>query len=315
MAKIIIQLEEWQGFSDEVATRLGHDLIFQKDFKSAGADILIADYMPLDPDDLGYGTHTHAVPSVRGIVRPGAGWDGLPMLKCKAMGIVCAYTPNAPSRAVAELTIGLMIDAVRGITRNQKQGKWNRYMGRELRSLTLGVIGLGRIGKRVVNLARPLMGTILGCDPVSDTTFDETHDVLRVNMKNLLLQSDVITLHVPKTGNEMLIDWDELGAMDPRAVLINTSRGGIVNEPALWQRLRDKPEMTACMDVFGVEPYGGTLGALPNFVRTCHMASMTLEARDRMEREALEAAVAIIDGKKPRWVLPPEKAIEVIQQK
>lgn len=309
MAKITIQLSKWLGKSDKLLD--GHEVEFSREFM--GSDILIADTKPIDRRRLGEARKQ----GLKGIVRPGVGFDNVPVDVCALRGIVCAYTPNAPSQAVAELTLGLMLNALRRIhvadailhhrVINPVGPPWPREMGRSLSGLTVGIVGLGRIGKRLGAILRPLVGKLLACDPYEDATYDEIHGIERVDLDTLCAASDVVSLHVPREPATIdLIARTELTLMPENGIIINTSRGGIVSEQDLCAHLRTHPEFTACLDVFDQEPYRGELRGLGNAILTAHMAAMTLQARERMEREALEAALAILQGEKPRWVIPDE---------
>jgi D-3-phosphoglycerate dehydrogenase len=290
MANITIQIEEdWVGNYDGLLE--GHDVTFGQDFSEA--DVVIAGTDPVTFDQL------EQAGNLIGIVRLGAGCDNVPQDICKDLGITCAYTPNGPSRSVAEIALGMILCAERGIG----QQKWGRYLGREMQSLTLGVVGVGRIGKRFISLAKPMFGQILACDPVSDTTFDEIHHVARMPINDLLRLCDVVTLHIPLTGNQDAISTAELAGMRPDSTLVNTSRGGIVDEVAMIAHLLTQPEFKFCCDTFVKEPYDGEMRGKPGFVMTSHMGSMTHSSRDRMEKQAIEAVLAILNKKKPQWLM------------
>lgn len=306
MGKIVIRLKDrsnWLAWNHDV-TVPGHTVSFSDEFSDA--DVLINDTQPISMRQMNAATH------LKGIVRPGVGFDNVPQDECRLRGIVMAYTPNAPSRSVAEFTVGLMIVAGRGIlgmSGELRNGRWERYLGHMLAEQTLGVIGLGRIGKRVVGLARPLFRHILGNDPVADTTFDEIHGVVRMDLPDLLQKANIVTMHIPKDGNEHFFQSATLKLMKDDVIFLNTSRGGIVDEDDLFRLLQQRPRMVAVLDVFAEEPYGGKLAALDNVILTPHAAAMTRESRHRMETQAMEAALAILAGVKPRWVVPTGDAV------
>jgi len=301
MKKIVIQLKTWLGKSDSI---IGSSAKIVRRREIGDANILIADTKPIDSRQI---RAAASKGNLKGIVRPGVGYDNIPLKLCESLGITCAFTPNAPSHSVAEFTLGLMISTARGIDRVIKDPGWNRIIGRELRSMKLGIVGLGRIGKRVAALASPLFSEILAYDPIADTTFDEIYHIKRKSFKYLLEHADILTIHIPKEGNIGLLDKKKLQYLKQNAIVINTSRGGIIHEGDLTEFLHSRPRTTAALDVFETEPYKGPLSKLPNALLTCHMASMTIEARDRMEREGLEAALNIITGKVPRWILPEKR--------
>ena len=290
MARITIQItDDWVGNYDNLLA--GHDVTFGQDFSEA--DVVIAGTDPITFEQI------ERAGNLMGIVRLGAGCDNVPTGICRDLDIVCAYTPNGPSRAVAELTIGMILAAERGI----KQDKWGRYLGRELSGMTLGVIGCGRIGKRLIALARPFFDEILVCDHVHDTTFDEIHGVVRTDIATVLQRSDVVTMHIPLTGNRHIIGVAELAGMRPDATLVNTSRGGIVDEKAMLSHMIVCPEFKYACDTFEKEPYTGKLIGQRGFLMTSHMGSMTRDSRDRMESQAIEATLALLCRNKPQWLM------------
>jgi D-3-phosphoglycerate dehydrogenase len=251
-----------------------------------------------------------ACPELKAICRVGIGLDSVDLMAARRLGISVSYTPDGPSPAVAELTIGLIIDLLRGIgiaDRGLRQGLWNRFTGSRIANSTVGVVGVGRIGKRVI---RHLQGgfpgiRILAHDHRRDPTLD---GITWVDKETLLRESDVVTLHIP-LGVETL-NWcgaGELAQMKPTAVLVNTARGGIVNEAALAAALRGGVIRAAAMDVFCEEPYKGELAELENILLTCHMGSMTADCRARMEIEATEEAIRFLTGQPLRSPVPEEE--------
>jgi len=313
MAKIVIQLKTWMGASDYMFILGGHEVDYQRDFKDA--DILLADTTPISFDEL------KAATKLKGIVRPGVGHDNVPLGDCGALGIVAAYTPNAMSQSVAELAFGMILSALRHTHMANKLvhlGFWDRLMGRELADISVGVIGLGRIGKRLVAMLAPHVERIYGFDPIQDTTFDEIHGVDRVqDMDELLSMSDVVSLHIPRTPANMgLIGSRELTLMPDCGIIVNTSRGGLICERDLLHHLGDNPGFLACLDVLEYEGDrqaesdelidGGcpALRDCTNAIITAHMGSMTHRARATMEKQGIEAALAILGGKPPAWVIP-----------
>jgi D-3-phosphoglycerate dehydrogenase len=239
------------------------------------------------------------------ISRVGIGLDNVDLIEARARGIAVTYTPDAPSPAVAELTIGLMLSLLRGIhTANPgaHAGKWQRIMGRRLAQVTVGIIGAGRIGGRVVNLLRSFGARILAHDIAPDRSME---GVEWVGLPELLAQADVISIHVPLTARTLgLIGETELAAMKSDAVLINTARGGIVDEAALAGALRARRLGGAAIDVFRVEPYAGELCGLDNCLLTSHMGSMSEDCRYQMEREAVTNAIRFLKGEPLEQLVP-----------
>ena len=241
-----------------------------------------------------------ACPNLRAICRVGIGLDSVDLTEARNRGIEVSYTPDAPSGAVAELTIGLMIDVVRGASeadRAIRGGTWQRTLGRRLGASIIGVVGVGRIGSRVI---RHLLGgfpgvMILAHDLVRTEEFGDR--VRWTDLTTILQECDIVSLHLPLTPLTIdLIGARELATMKPDSALINTARGGIVNEAALADALTRKTPARAAIDVFDVEPYSGPLTALPNIVLTCHMGSMTRDCRAQMEIEATKEAIRFLNG-------------------
>jgi D-3-phosphoglycerate dehydrogenase len=243
-----------------------------------------------------------AAPNLRLIARVGIGLDGVDLVAARDRGIAVSFTPDAPSPAVAELTVGLMLNLARHTIfadRSLRAGSWKRFMGRRLADATVGVIGVGRIGTRVIRILRNAFPSIriLAHDIAPDEGFGREHDVEWVDKEELLAASDFVTVHVPLTPlTRQLIGARELTLMKPTSVLVNTARGGVVAERALVDALRGGTLAAAAVDVFEQEPYAGELTAIPNCILTCHMGSMTEDCRTRMETEAVEEAVRFIQG-------------------
>ncbi|EEU8400258.1 phosphoglycerate dehydrogenase [Campylobacter lari] len=234
-------------------------------------------------------------PNLKLISRVGIGLDGIDFELCCKYNIKVAYTPDAPTMAVAELCVGLILDLSRKISFtdvNLKQGIWNRHMGMLLYGKTIGIIGMGRIGKSLIKLLSSFNVSFKVCEPDPDFAFLKMYNIKLVDKEKLLRESDVISLNLPlkKDTIDYLI-LDDLKKMKKSAILINTARGGIVNERDLFIALRDKIIAGAAVDVFEEEPYRGKLRELDNVVLTCHMGASTIESRTDMETQAVEEAI------------------------
>lgn len=249
---------------------------------------------------------------LRHISRVGVGLDNVDLGEAEKRGIQVSYTPDAPAPAVAELTIGLMLNLLRHIhvaDAEMHEGKWKRYFGRRVAEATLGIIGVGRIGTRVLRRAAAF-GTprILVNDVLPNLELNREFKLEWVSKTIIFQQADVISLHVPLTaGTRNLVAEKELGLMKPDAFLINTSRGGVVNESALYQALQKRSIAGAAIDVFEKEPYDGPLKELSNCLLTAHMGSMSLDCRTRMEIEATEEAIRFVQGKGCLSPVPKEE--------
>jgi D-3-phosphoglycerate dehydrogenase len=241
-------------------------------------------------------------PQLRLIVRVGIGLDSVDLAAARRRGIEVAYTPDAPGLAVAELTVGLMLDLLRGISgadRALRAGKWKRHTGSRIATSCVGVVGVGRIGTKVIrHLTSAFPGVqILANDIQPVTGFEDMPEVRWVEKDELLRESDIVTLHLPFTpATRNLLSQDTLALMRKGSFLINTSRGGIVNENDLAAALRAGTIAGAALDVFEHEPYSGPLLDAERCVLTCHMGSMTHDCRARMEIEATEDACRFLRG-------------------
>lgn len=251
-----------------------------------------------------------AAPHLRLISRVGIGLDSVDLAAARSRGIAVSYTPEAPSPAVAELAVGLMLSLLRGIPatdRVMRNGVWRRTMGRRLSTMTVGVIGVGRIGKRVIkHLAGGFPGVrILANDLERDEGFGARYGVEWAEKDDIYQLADVVTLHLPLSAHtQRLIGARELALMKPTAIVVNTSRGNMVDEAALAAALREGKIAGAAIDVFNHEPYSGELSTLERCVLTCHMGSMSEDCRAKMELEATAEALRFLRGEPLKSAVP-----------
>jgi D-3-phosphoglycerate dehydrogenase len=236
------------------------------------------------------------------ISRVGVGLDGVDLMAAKRRGIRVSYTPEAPGPAVAELTLGLMLTLLRSVhvsNAQMHQGKWQRIFGRRLAEITIGVIGVGRIGTRVLRRTRSF-GTprILVNDLVPNYELSREFKLDWVTKERIYSEADIITLHLPLTRlTKNMIRRDQLMAMKGDAMIINTARGGIINEQDLYEVMKSGHLSGAAIDVFEHEPYKGPLAQIDRCLLTAHMGSMSVDCRTRMEIEATDEAVRFLTGK------------------
>jgi D-3-phosphoglycerate dehydrogenase / 2-oxoglutarate reductase len=236
------------------------------------------------------------------ISRVGIGLDGVDLGAAKIRGIKVSYTPDAPAPAVAELTLGLMLSLLRSVhvsNSEMHRGKWQRKFGRRLAETTVGILGVGRIGTRVL---RRMVGfgtpRILVNDTLPNTQLNREFKLEWVTKEQIYEQADVISLHLPLTRlTKNMIRREQLMMMKPDALLINTSRGGIINEADLHDVMSEGHLGGAAIDVFEHEPYSGDLAKIERCLLTAHMGSMSVDCRTRMEIEATEEAVRFLSGK------------------
>jgi len=235
-------------------------------------------------------------PHLKMISRCGAGMDNVDLAYAKERGIAVKNTPMGPTHAVAELTLGLILDLLRNISLSNnelKAGNWKKRMGNLLHKKVIGIIGLGNIGKRLVELLAPFECRIIAADPYPDNKFASDRDIKYVSLEELLKTSDVITIHAPICNEtHCLVNINTLSEINHNAILINTSRGKIIDEKALFECLKAGNLKGAALDVFEKEPYSGELCSLHNIILTPHIGSYAKEARVSME---IDSVMNILD--------------------
>ncbi len=246
------------------------------------------------------------------ISRVGIGLDSVDLLAAERRGIQVSYTPDAPAPAVAELTIGLMLTLLRHVqiaNSQMHQGKWERHFGRRISEVTIGIVGVGRIGGRVLRRLSAF-GTprVLVNDLNPDLHVANKLKLEWVDKETIYREADLISLHVPLTGQtKNMISYEQLKTMKHDAIVINTSRGGIVNEQDLARILTEGRLSGAALDVFEQEPYVGELANIERCLLTSHMGSMSVDCRTKMEIEATEEAVRFLAGRALTSLVPPEE--------
>ena len=246
------------------------------------------------------------------ISRVGIGLDNVDLTFAQKKAIRVSYTPDAPTEAVSDLTIGLMLDLLRHIhisNSQMHQKKWYRFFGRRVSEVTIGLIGIGRIGSSVL---RKLQGfginEILVNDINPDLDLAKKINIRWVEKEEIYRNADVISLHLPLNHNTRnLITENELSMFKSDAILINTSRGGIVNEGDLYKVLKDGKLGGAAVDVFELEPYVGPLQGLERCILTAHLGSMSIDCRTRMEIESTEEAIRFIKGEPLQNEVPKQE--------
>lgn len=246
------------------------------------------------------------------ISRVGIGLDNVDLLAARRRGIQVSYTPDAPAPAVAELTLGLILSLLRSVhvvNAQMHRGEWQRHFGRRIPEVTIGIIGTGRIGGRVLHHLTAF-GTprILVNDIYPYAQVDSALKLEWVDKETIYRQADVISLHVPLTREtKNMIRREHLLLMKKDAIVINTSRGGIINEQDLAEVLQSGHLSGAAVDVFNQEPYNGELSQIERCLLTSHMGSMSIDCRTRMEIEATEEAIRFLTGQPLQGLVPPEE--------
>ncbi|MBX3639572.1 MAG: phosphoglycerate dehydrogenase [Nitrosomonas sp.] len=223
------------------------------------------------------------------ISRCGTGMDNVDRVTARKHGITVYNTPEAPAQAVAELTLGLILASLRRICETDQQirkGEWPRTQGGLLAAQTIGLIGLGHIGKRVAKLCQAFEADVIAHDPYIDQA---PAGVTFMPLAQVLETADIISLHIPYNPDlHHLIDAQAIARMKPGALLINAARGGLVDEQALKAALDSGQLSAAALDAFEQEPYQGPLRQCNNLILSSHVGSLARESRQRMELEAAE---------------------------
>lgn len=244
-----------------------------------------------------------AAGNLRVIARVGVGFDNVDFEACAERGVVVTFTPEAPADAVAELTLCQIINLLRRVHDSDKsvrEGAWNRYLGWLVREVKIGVLGVGRIGKRVIRLLQPFQPEILGCDLKPDTEFGRQFSVVWVGRDELFRTCDLVTIHVPyNEANHHLVAREQLQSMKRGSCIVNAARGRILDEDALIEGLSWHHIGGAAVDVFEKEPYEGPLTRFDNVVLTAHMGASAHRSRYLMELGAAEDCVRVLSGHEP----------------
>jgi len=238
----------------------------------------------------------------------GSGVDNIDLNAARGKGIAVTNVPHANENAVADMAFGLMLSIARNIPlayKRVKEGKWPHMVGAEVYNKTIGIIGLGHIGQKIVRRAIGFNMNVLAFEKYPDYNFVKDKPVEFVELDRLLKESDFISIHCPLTEETRnLINKRELKLMKSSAFLINTARGGIVNEVALYVALLNKEIAGAAMDVFTEEPANDDrLINLQNFIATPHIAFCTKEAIENMESTSAQNIVDVLEGREPQYTV------------
>ena len=240
--------------------------------------------------------------------RAGVGVDNIDLVSAKQQGIIVVNTPTATSRAVAEHTLALLFALVRSIPRANaftKAGKWqkNDLVGVELNGKVLGIIGVGNIGSFVAQAAAGLGMRVIGHDPFLSDELISQRGAKPVPLYELYRSADFISLHTPLVESaQALIDQRRLEEMKPGIYIVNTARGGLINETALLEALESGKVSGAALDVYSDEPPGNSaLFAHHRVIATPHIAAQTQEAQERTAVDIAQEVLAALHGDKLRW--------------
>lgn len=238
-----------------------------------GVDGIIAGLEPLTRDVLQRS-------DLKVISRCGAGLSNVDVDAAREFGMKVFSTPDAPTNAVAEVTVGAMLSVLRGLPRMDADlhaGRWSKRIGVQIEGKTVVIVGYGRIGRRVAELLRPFGARILAVDPLFDGA---------VSLDEALPQADLITFHA--SGENEILGEREMAMLKRGAFVFNAARGGLINEKMLAQAMESGAVAGGWIDTFTAEPYDGPLTKYPQLMLTPHIGSASAECRLRMESEAVE---------------------------
>jgi phosphoglycerate dehydrogenase-like enzyme len=273
------------------------DVIFNDAGKSLAGEALIEFLKDADMAILGLeridSTILKHTPRLKVISRFGVGLDSLDLEAISKLGIKVAYTAGANKRSVAELVIAfalMMLRSLPMVNQELRGGIWKQHKGRELSHSRVGIIGLGAVGKDLAALLKAFHCDIYCYDPIENKDYCYTHHIRPFALNDLLQKVDIVSLHVPlNASTRHLLNAERLSLMKPSALLINTARGGLVDETALKSRLKNNLLAAAAFDVFESEPpEDKELISLPNFFATPHIGGSTEEAIIAMGNAAIE---------------------------
>jgi D-3-phosphoglycerate dehydrogenase len=250
---------------------------------------LIAGVEPLNADTLDQASKLQV------ISRCGIGLDNVDLEFAHKNSIEVANTPDGPTIAVAELTLGMILSLLRQIHRSDaaiRNGQWERPMGNLLSGKSIAVVGCGRIGIHLIELIQPFGCEVLGVDPIKNSD----RRWRAVDLNEAISKADIVTLHLPYSkDNHHIIDESKLRLMKTSALLINASRGGLVDENALCNALSKGWLKGAALDCFESEPYQGPLADFSNVLLTGHIGSYAIESRINMEMNAVKNLLTRMD--------------------
>lgn len=298
MPKILVALSTFAEFGNEPlrlldqsgldysSNHLGRRLVREEIIKMGkDCDGIIAGVEPYDDYVL------DSLPKLRCISRCGVGIDNISLEKAKEKGVVIRNTPDVVILPVVELTVAMIFDLLRRLSYHTtllKSRVWKKQAGNLLAGKKAGIIGLGRIGKKVAETLTSLGAEVYGSDLAPDRDWAKSTGVQVISTNQLLKECNIVSIHVSiLDDSKFILGEKEIGMMRQDSFLVNVSRGELVDERALYEALKSNHLAGAALDVFPKEPYDGPLCELENVVLTPHVATLTRESRVQMETEAV----------------------------
>lgn len=289
-----LELLEKSGFDFELNTsgqRIHKEELITRCLEYHG---IVAGVEPYDEEVL------NALSNLECISRCGVGTDSIDHGIAKKKGVAIKNTPDVVIQPVAELTVAMIFDLLRKLswhTSRLKSKVWEKASGVLLQGKMVGVIGVGRIGKRVINFLQSLGAHVIATDVYPDIEWAKQNNVDFVSLEDVLIRSDIVTLHLScLKGNSFCLREKELALMKKGSFLINVSRGDMIDEDALYNALINNHLGGAALDVFLQEPYSGKLCTLDNIVMTPHVATLTKESRLQMEIDSVNNLLGYFNG-------------------
>jgi phosphoglycerate dehydrogenase-like enzyme len=303
-------LKDQGGPYRDILESAGLEVVYPRDGAAAlaSAAALARELVDVDAALAGMEPFTGDVLSdsrLRVIARMGVGYDAIDIATATRRGIVVAIAPGTNQDSVAEHTVALMLGVMRGFPQRDlevRSGVWERKSLPRLAGKTLGLVGLGRIGKAVVPRAKGLGLHVIACDPLADLEFARQHAVRLCSLDELLAESDIVSLHAPATAEtNHLINANTIKRMKRGSVLINTARGNLVDERALAEAIASGHLFGAGLDAFQVEPLplDSPLLNLPHVLLSPHMGGLDLESEVAMSSLAARCIADLYQGRWP----------------
>lgn len=272
------------------------ELISGVDGVIAGLDYYSAEAINSFPDTL------------KVISRYGVGYDRVDLKTAGEKGIAVAFTPGTNNESVADLAFGLMLSIARKIPqldRKVRNGEWAHIGGIELSGKTIGIIGLGAIGKAVAARAKGFSMKVMAYDPYINKDYAKNNDIISTSLEELIEKSDVITLHIPvNESTKNIINKESISKMKDGTILINTARGGLIDEDAVHEALKNNKLYGLGVDAFSIEPpVDNPLLKLDNVVATSHVGANTTEAAEKMGLLAVNNLINILKGEECAYIV------------
>lgn len=320
MPKVLIATPALRGLEgpfQEVFRAAGYEVVYPQLSRQLYEEELIPELEGITACIAGSEPYTRRVleasPALRVIARNGVGYDAVDCAAATELGVAVTIAPGANHESVAEHTFALLLAAARSVVPQHdsiREGRFQRDIGVPLRERTLGLVGLGRIGREVALRAAAFRMRILAHEPYPDPAFVEQHGIQLVSVEQLLAESDFVSLHIPMSaGARHLINAQTLALMKPTAFLINTARGGLINEADLAAALDAGRLAGAGLDVFSAEPPPADHPLIrhPRVVNTAHTAGIDAQALQDMALLAAQSIVGLCRGGWPEaQVVNPE---------